>query len=139
MNHLAAPAPPASLHHVAGGVRLLLRLEGLLLGIAGVWLYARLGGGWGRFAALFFAPDLSFALYLAGPRIGAIAYNAMHSLIGPLALASLSLLGVVPTTALPLAAIWLAHVGFDRALGYGLKYQSGFGDTHLGRIGRAAR
>ena len=35
--------------------------------------------------------------------------------------------------------IWIAHVGFDRALGYGLKYASGFGDTHLGRIGRAAR
>ena len=30
---------------------------------------------------------------------------------------------------------WL-HVGLDRALGYGLKYPSGFGDTHLGAIGR---
>jgi hypothetical protein len=25
--------------------------------------------------------------------------------------------------------IWLAHIGFDRALGYGLKYSSGFGVT----------
>jgi hypothetical protein len=32
--------------------------------------------------------------------------------------------------------IWIAHIGFDRALGYGLKYPTGFGDTHLGRIGR---
>jgi hypothetical protein len=24
----------------------------------------------------------------------------------------------------------------DRLFGYGLKYDSGFGDTHLGRIGR---
>lgn len=34
------------------------------------------------------------------------------------------------------ATIWCAHIGFDRALGYGLKYAEGFGFTHLGRIGR---
>ncbi len=33
--------------------------------------------------------------------------------------------------------IWMAHIGIDRALGYGLKYSLGFGFTHLGRIGRA--
>jgi hypothetical protein len=37
---------------------------------------------------------------------------------------------------LSLATIWIAHIGFDRALGYGLKYGSGFTHTHLGRIGR---
>ena len=37
-----------------------------------------------------------------------------------------------------LAMIWLAHIGIDRALGYGLKYAAGFGFTHLGRIGKAA-
>ena len=37
---------------------------------------------------------------------------------------------------LSIAMIWLAHIGFDRALGYGLKYASGFGFTHLGRIGK---
>jgi hypothetical protein len=40
---------------------------------------------------------------------------------------------------LSLALIWLAHIGFDRALGYGLKYAAGFGFTHLGRIGKEAR
>jgi hypothetical protein len=40
--------------------------------------------------------------------------------------------------ALSIAIIWLAHIGFDRALGYGLKYSDGFGFTHLGRIGRDA-
>jgi hypothetical protein len=30
----------------------------------------------------------------------------------------------------------MAHVGFDRALGFGLKYGTGFGDTHLSRTGR---
>jgi hypothetical protein len=32
----------------------------------------------------------------------------------------------------PLLLIWTAHIGFDRALGIGLKYPTGFGDTHLG-------
>ena len=35
-----------------------------------------------------------------------------------------------------IAMIWLAHIGFDRALGYGLKYERGFGFTHMGRIGK---
>jgi hypothetical protein len=39
---------------------------------------------------------------------------------------------------LSIAMIWLAHIGIDRALGYGLKYQAGFAFTHLGRIGRGA-
>jgi hypothetical protein len=39
---------------------------------------------------------------------------------------------------LSIAMIWLAHIGFDRALGYGLKYSVGFGFTHLGRIGAKA-
>jgi hypothetical protein len=39
---------------------------------------------------------------------------------------------------LSIAMIWLAHIGIDRALGYGLKYSAGFGFTHLGRIGKEA-
>jgi len=35
--------------------------------------------------------------------------------------------------------ILLAHSSMDRAMGYGLKYFSGFSDTHLGKIGRAAK
>jgi hypothetical protein len=35
-----------------------------------------------------------------------------------------------------IALIWAAHIGFDRLLGYGLKYPTAFTDTHLGKIGR---
>ena len=38
---------------------------------------------------------------------------------------------------LAVALVWCAHIGFDRALGYGLKYAAGFRETHLGRLGRA--
>lgn len=120
---------------VSGSIRTTLRLEGLCVLAVAVLFYWRSGTGWGWFALFFLAPDLSFAGYLAGPRTGAAIYNMAHSYIGPLVALSVGLLtaGTVATAA---ATIWLAHVGFDRALGYGLKYPSGFGDTHLGRIGQ---
>ena len=119
-----------------GSVRLWLRIEGLIvLGLA-VYLYARGGHSWVVFATLFLLPDVSFAGYLAGPRIGAAVYNMAHSYVGPLLLTAALL-----TTAANLmwALIWAAHIGFDRALGYGLKYPTAFADTHLGRIGRPNR
>jgi hypothetical protein len=122
--------------HATGGVRLVLRLEGLALFVLGSGLYFASGAPWWLFVILFLAPDIAFLGYLAGPRIGAAAYNALHSLIGPVALGALGFyLATVPIL-LSLALIWLAHVGFDRALGFGLKYRTGFSDTHLGRIGR---
>jgi hypothetical protein len=123
---------------VDGGVRNLLRAEGLLLLSCAVALYWRAGGDWRQFAILFLVPDLSFFGYLAGPRIGAAAYNTMHSTIGPLVLGALGI-ALNAQLAAMIALIWLAHVGFDRALGYGLKHVRGFGFTHLGRIGRSAK
>lgn len=118
-----------------GGVRLLLRLEGLaVLGLA-LYLYARGGHSWGLLAALFLVPDLSLVAYLAGPRAGAAAYDTMHSYVGPVVVASFAMATGRPPV---LALVWAAHIGFDRALGYGLKYATGFGSTHLGAIGRRA-
>jgi hypothetical protein len=119
---------------VTGAPHVLLRLEATALLGGALFAYAHLGAGWGLFAALLLVPDLSLLAYLAGARTGAFVYNAAHSSVGPALLAALGLF--VPAL-LPFAAIWFAHVGIDRALGYGLKYGTTFGDTHLGRIGRA--
>ena len=118
-----------------GGVKILLRLEGLTLFTGMVMLYASWGGSWLVFALLFFVPDLSFLAYLADARFGALVYNAAHSYMAPVALLTLGFGFASPLT-LSIAMIWLAHIGIDRALGYGLKYSAGFGFTHLGRIGR---
>lgn len=120
---------------VTGTPRLLLRLEGAALLLAAMAGYQVLGASWATFALLFLVPDLSFAGYLGGPRLGAITYNALHSTIGVAGLATVAYFGDVATL-WPIVLIWLAHVGFDRALGYGLKYGSAFQATHLGRIGR---
>jgi hypothetical protein len=129
----ATPATGA----VTGGVKTLLRLEGLTLFAGMLVLYAVWDGSWWVFAILFLAPDLSFLAYLSGPRFGALVYNAAHSYMAPVALMTLGF-GLAAPLTLSIAMIWLAHIGFDRALGYGLKYAAGFGFTHLGRIGRNA-
>ena len=129
------PAGP-SRGAVLGGVRLLLRLEGLVLAAAAIAFYAHQGGSWWLFAALFLAPDVSFAFYLGGPRAGAVVYNAVHSTLAPAALLAVGLAAGQPLV-VEIATIWLAHIGIDRLAGYGLKYVDGFGFTHLGRIGRA--
>jgi hypothetical protein len=94
------------------------KLEALVLLAAALVLYAHVGGGWGRFALLFLAPDLSFAGWLAGPRAGAVAYDVVHNLGGPLALA---LAGLLWPALLPYALVWVAHIAADRVLGYGLR------------------
>ena len=120
----------------SGGVRTLLRLEGLALFLGMTLLYGVWDGSWWLYAILFLAPDLSFAGYLAGPKAGAVIYNTAHSYMAPMALMTTGFTLSSPLV-LSIAMIWLAHIGFDRALGYGLKYYAGFGFTHLGRIGKA--
>jgi hypothetical protein len=122
---------------VAGAPRLLLRLEGAALLVLAAFLYPKVNDSWWLFAALVLVPDLSFLGYLAGPRVGAAVYNAAHVTIGPFALAILGF--VLPAVILDaIALIWLAHIGVDRLLGFGLKYPAGFAFTHLGKIGRSA-
>lgn len=116
---------------------LLQRLEGGVMLALGVLAYAWLGQSWLVFALLCLVPDLSMLGYLRGTRIGMVIYNLAHTYAAP-ALLALSGLAVGPP-AFGLAAIWTAHIGFDRLLGYGLKLSTGFEHTHLGPIGKARR
>jgi hypothetical protein len=118
---------------LAGLPPLLLRLEGLAVLAAALVLYFHEDFGWVLLVALFLAPDVSFAGYLLGPRAGAVAYDTLHTEVLPLALGALGIVADV-TTATQVALIWLAHIGGDRLLGYGLKYPTRFGDTHLQRL-----
>ena len=133
----SAPQPSAQADKglAGGGVRVLLQLEGLAAFAAAVALYAHLGFSWPLFAVLFLAPDLAMLAYFAGPRPGAAAYNLVHTYTAALALAFAGFFAGSPAAA-SLGLILIAHIGFDRTLGYGLKYATGFGDTHLGRAGR---
>lgn len=127
---IAAPRPV----FINGTPRLLLRAEGLAVAIASIVAFGWSGASWWLFAALILAPDLSMLAYFAGPRPGAAAYNAVHTFLGPVALFGAAAAWAAPT-GIAIALIWSAHIGVDRALGYGLKYDDAFSSTHLGRIG----
>lgn len=113
--------------------RVLLRIEFALGFALALLLYARYHGTWLVFAVLFFVPDLSFAGYLAGSRVGAACYNVIHTLVVPVALAAAGVLSERPML-VQLALILFAHVTLDRALGFGLKYPEGPRETHLQRV-----
>ena len=119
-----------------GAVRIWLRLEGLAAFGLGIALYALTDTNWLFFVPLLLLPDASAIGFLASPRIGTFTYNLAHTWApGFIALA----IGLWFSSAeiQLIAAILIAHVGMDRAVGYGLKLPSSFQDTHLGRMGRA--
>jgi len=112
----------------------ILRWDGLALAALTALLYARTGASWWLFAALWLTPDLSMLGYLRGPFWGARIYNAVHAYATPGTLAACAL-ALRAEALLPFALIWANHIAVDRLLGYGLKYTSGFKDTHLGKLG----
>lgn len=135
------------LNAVTGAPRRWLRAEGAAVLVVATLAYGVSGQSWWLFAALFFVPDLSFAAYLLGPGAGALGYNLVHSYVLPLAILPLASGAWDSHVMIPWAGtvdvshivrvvpiVWLAHIGFDRLLGYGLKYPSAFRDTHLGRL-----
>lgn len=128
LNHTQSRQPLA-LHPL----RYVLQWEGAGVAVACGVIYGQNGGSWLLFAALLLVPDIVMLGYLAGPRMGAAVYNLGHSYSGPLTLAAIGAATDTQITLL-IALIWGAHIGMDRALGYGLKYASGFKDTHLGRV-----
>ena len=111
----------------------LLRVEGVALLALSVLLYWVNGESWLLFGALLLAPDLPILGYLAGSKVGAAIYNAFHTYAMPAVVGALGMIFASPL-AIAVALIWLAHIGVDRTVGYGLKYPSSFKDTHLQRV-----
>jgi hypothetical protein len=113
----------------------ILRSEGVVLLAAALAAYfAGLDEPWWLVPLLLFVPDVSMVGYAASNRVGAWTYNFAHSYPAPALLGALALAADEPLWQ-GVALVWFAHIGMDRALGYGLKYETDFKDTHLGRIG----
>lgn len=107
-----------------------LRIEGLAVLALALWGYFLLDGPLWLLAVLALAPDIAMLGYLAGPRVGSRSYNIAHTYTVPAMLGAAGLWLDVSTAVL-VALIWTGHIGADRLFGYGLKYGSGFGETHL--------
>jgi hypothetical protein len=113
--------------------RLLLHLEGAVAFASAIVAFAHMGGSVLLFVALLLLPDLAILGYRVNVRVGAGLYNLVHTYALPLLLLALSLAIESPSLT-QWALIWLAHIGMDRMLGYGLKYPTTFKDTHLQRV-----
>jgi Domain of unknown function (DUF4260) len=113
--------------------RWILHLEGAAIFVAATAFYHAGHYAWWLFAVLFLAPDLFMLGYLIDVKCGAAVYNLVHTLTLPL-LPMIAAFAFAAPHWLPYGLIWLAHIGIDRALGYGLKYPTFFKDTHLQHV-----
>ncbi len=115
--------------------RALLHLEGAAVLLLATAAFFRLGYPWWWFLLLMIAPDFSLLALAAGPRVGAMVYNAVHTMIGPLALLGIGWwLGGVQSVTVAVALGWLAHIGMDRMVGYGLRYTDATKRSHFSGI-----
>ncbi|UXN06988.1 DUF4260 domain-containing protein [Bartonella sp. HY761] len=112
----------------------ILRIEALFFLVAVIFIYWKMQGSWLLFAILFFVPDISIIAYKVSRGIGSTIYNLFHTTIFAVILVVIGL-AIDNQNLLSIGLIWAAHIEFDRVLGYGLKYPTGFQDTHLGKIG----
>ena len=110
------------------------RLESAAFLLAIVLQYQFIQGSWLLFALGFFVPDIMIIGYVLGNKVGAVSYNISHSIAIPILVSTLGYITDHATIHI-IGLIWLAHIGFDRALGFGLKEKTSFMHTHLGIIG----
>ena len=112
----------------------LLRIEAVVLAVFTIYTYRHLGGTWSFYCWMWLIPDIGMLAYVGGPRVGALAYNLTHNYVGGAVLfaATVGLDAAVGDLSL-FGLIWMSHVAIDRAMGFGIKYGTGFRNTHLGR------
>lgn len=113
----------------------LLRSEALAIGIIALITYFRFGFTWLPLILCIFLPDLFMVGYARNSKLGATLYNIGHTYLTPAAVLALWIFTGRPSSLLAIALIWIIHIAFDRSLGYGLKFDTGFTHTHLGKIG----
>lgn len=114
-------------------VAAILRLEALVVLALSLGVYSYLGSSWWLFALLVLAPDLAALGFVGGSSFGAWCYDMAHTYLAPALLAAAGFVMREPLV-MALAAIWFAHIGFDRLIGYGLKFGGNSKDTHLTRL-----
>jgi hypothetical protein len=115
-------------------MKTIIKLEEVMMLALGIYLFDQLDFAWWWFVVLLLAPDIGMLGYLFGNKIGAATYNLFHH--KGIAILVYLMGAYIAMPVLQLAGIILfSHSSFDRALGYGLKYDNGFKYTHLGEIG----
>jgi hypothetical protein len=112
----------------------LLRLEEIAMLCISIYLLYALKVDWWFYLLMILGPDISMVGYVAGPKVGAFSYNLFHHKMIAIVV---FIIGVTSSTWLlqAIGAVLFGHSSMDRIFGYGLKYNSAFSETHLGKIG----
>jgi hypothetical protein len=114
-------------------IKTILKFEGFTIFLACLYFYHRLDASWLLFFLFWLLPDISMIGYLRDKQMGAFVYNLAHNYILGLLIIFLGLLQN-NNIVVSLGIILVSHIGLDRFLGYGLKYTSGFKDTHIQKL-----
>jgi hypothetical protein len=118
-------------------MKTLLNLEEWGIFLLCIFLFSKLPYAWWWFPALLLLPDIGMLGYLVNAKVGAYTYNLVHHR-GIAAMVAAYALWADKDQWKLAAIILFAHISMDRALGYGLKYEDRFSNTHLGVIGPKA-
>jgi hypothetical protein len=118
-------------------MKLLLKLEELALLAISIYALYIFNASWYWYLLLALGPDISMIGYAAGNKAGAATYNLFHH--KGLAVAVFITGLILKDTTIQMIGITLfGHSSMDRFFGYGLKFNEGFKQTHLGVIGKAS-
>jgi hypothetical protein len=120
--------------------KIILKLESLAMVIFAGLIYYQMNEfmylNFSRFYLIilvWLSIDISMAGYLVNKKLGAFTYNLIHNY-------ALSLVFLITGAffqnfdVISIGLILMIHVGIDRLLGFGLKYSSGFKDTHIQKV-----
>lgn len=108
-------------------------MEGFAVLALSVYFYAQSESSWILFFVLLLAPDISMIGYFHNNKTGAVVYNVIHTYILPISVIFCGLF-ISSKIILAIGLIWVAHIGMDRMVGFGLKYPTNFKDNHLNQV-----
>ncbi len=112
-----------------------LRYEALALAVLMVVLTYKSSAPLWVLPATFLLFDVCIVGYKINHEVGSIMYNLIHNATIPTLFVAFGVLLDTEIIAV-IGFCWTFHIAVDRMLGYGLKHESSFKNTHLGRIGK---
>ncbi|QHW00221.1 DUF4260 domain-containing protein [Spirosoma endbachense] len=111
-------------------MKTLITIEEVAQFALSIFLFSKLPFVWWVYPALLLLPDVSMLGYLMNAKVGAFSYNLFHHKALAIAVGVAGF--VLQNNELTLAGILLfGHSSMDRMIGAGLKYTTGFTNTHL--------
>lgn len=111
----------------------ILRLEGIVLLLATTAAFTKTGQPLWWAGVVILLPDFVLPKRVRDTRIGGLVYDVTHTYPLPSIVMFIAVVTdyefVLPITAI--ALLWFAHIGFDRLIGRGEKYDGAFVDKQL--------